>query len=259
MGVQKTGSTSLHRFLGLNREALAPRLTVLTPVKGSPMRELGRAATKFSLSPTPDMCRALTDAARAVCDSLPEGNTPVLISHENLPGAMLGNGGTVTLYPQLEAILAVLAKVFAPMEPEIVIYTRDMANWKRSVYGQAVRSDGYTGSRAAFLDETEDCGTWKEMERRLVAHAGAERVRVFRLADEPDESRPGEQLLRHAGLDGTEIAELVPVSGRSNQGLNAGALEFLRQINGLNLDRRAQRAVVELVSARQSLFKACIT
>ncbi|MDK3073393.1 hypothetical protein QO034_09750 [Sedimentitalea sp. JM2-8] len=256
LGVQKTGSTSLHRFLGENADRLAGRLAVLTPVKGSPMRALGRAATRFSLLPTPENRAALAGAARQVRECLPAGETPVLISHENLCGAMPGNGGVVTLYPRIEPILAVLEEVFAPMRPEIVIYSRDMADWKRSVYGQAVRSDAYSGTRAQFLDQTADCGTWNDLEDRLVAHLGADRCRVFRLEDEADETRPGGQLLRHAGLSDAEIAALTPITGRRNPSLNAGALEFLRQINGLNLDRRARRAVADLVGSRQSLFKA---
>lgn len=256
LGVQKTGSTSLHRFLGRNADGLVGRLAVQTPAKGSPMRALGRAATRFSLLPTPENRAALIGAVQQIRDSLPAGDNPVLISHENLCGAMLGNGGVVTLYPQLEQIMDVLDAVFAPMRPEVAIYSRDMADWKRSVYGQAVRTDGYSGTRAEFLDETADCGTWKDLENRLVDHLGADRCRVFRLEDETDETRPGRQLLRHAGLSDDEIAALTPVVGRSNPSLNAGALEFLRQLNGLDLDRRARRAVADLVRSRQSLFKA---
>ena len=258
LGVQKTGSTSLHRFLGRNTAALADRLTVLTPVKRSPLRALGRAATRFSLSPVSAKHETLTKAAQKVCDTLPAGEMPVLISHENLPGAMLGNGGTTVLYPQLEAILTCLVETFALFQPEIVIYTRAMENWKQSVHGQAIRSDGYSKPRADFLDETQACGTWDELAQRLTTHLGADRVRIFRLEDEPDESRPGQQLLHHAGLSGADIAALSPIKGRSNTALNAGALEFLRLINTLDLDRPARRAVADLVSTRQSLFKANI-
>lgn len=256
LGVQKTGSTSLHRFLGRNRDALADRLTVLTPEKRTPLRALGRAATRFSLSATSETRATLETAVATLRDSLPAGDTPVLISHENLPGAMPGNGGTTTLYPQLEAILTVLTETFAPMIPEVVIYTRDMASWKRSVHAQAIRSDRYTKTRAEFLADTSACGTWEELEHRLIAHLGQDRVCVLRLENESDDARPGQQLLQQAGLSDADIAGLTPITGRSNQSLNAGALEFLRLINALDLDRPARRAVTDMVRRKQSLFKA---
>ena len=191
-------------------------------------------------------------------ESLPEGNNPVLVSHENLPGAMLGNGGTTTLYPRLEDILTCLSENFMPLRPEFVLYTRAMDDWKQSVYGQAVRSDGYSKPRSEFLEETRACGTWEELAHRMTLHLGQDQVRVFRLEDELDESRPCQQLLRHAGMSDADIAALSPIRGRSNTGLNAGALEFLRLINTLELDRQAHRTIADLVSAQQPLFKACI-
>ncbi len=254
LGVQKTGSTSLHHLLGRNRAALADRLTVLTPEKGSLTRELGRAAIRFSLAPDADAGAALAATARRLRDQLADGTVPVLLSHENLPGAMLGNGGTVTLYPRLEEILTLLIEAFAPMRCDFVLYTRDMAAWKNSVYGQAVRTDHYSKTYAAFLAETAGCGTWDDLNRRLTAHLGADRVRLFRLEDETDPGRPGLQLLRHAGLPDDRIAALTPLSARRNPALNTGALEFLRLLNGLGLERPARRRVADLVAAQQSLF-----
>lgn len=253
-GLQKTGSTSLHHFVGRNLAALAGRLTVLTPEKGSLTRELGRAAVRFSLDPVPRHRGALADLARQVLTGISGQAPTVLISHENLLGAMPGNGGTVTLYPQMEAILPILGEAFAALRPEFVVYTRDMSDWKHSVYGQAVRSDRYAKSRAAFLQETAECGDWTGLHKRFVAQVGAGNVRFFRLEDEADPRRPAQQLLRHAGLGADEIAALTPIQGRSNPGLNAGALEFMRRLNGLGLDRPVRRRIADLVVAQQSLF-----
>ncbi|MFD3190929.1 hypothetical protein ACFMPD_11720 [Sedimentitalea sp. HM32M-2] len=253
-GLQKTGSTSLHHFVGRNRAALAGRMAVLTPEKGSLTRELGRAAVRFSLNPASRQREALADLARQMSARIKGSAPTVLISHENLLGAMLGNGPTVTLYPQLEAIIAILGETFAPLQPEFVVYTRDMSDWKHSVYGQAVRSDRYAKSRAAFLQETADCGDWTDLYKRFVAQVGSGSVRFFRLEDEADPRRPAQQLLRSAGLSNDEIAALSPVQGRSNPGLNAGALEFMWRLNGLGLDRPVRRRIADLVVAQQSLF-----
>ncbi|MEO9781185.1 MAG: hypothetical protein ABJH07_09085 [Sedimentitalea sp.] len=254
-GVQKTGSTSLHHFLGRNRDALAAHVLALTPAKGSATRDLGNAAMRFSLRPTDERLLRLRECAGLVRDAiLEQGAETVLISHENLLGAMLGNSGTVTLYPRLERIVEVLNRVFAPLVPEYVVYTRDLPQWKRSVHAQAIRSDRYSGTLVDFLSKTEACGSWAQTERRLAKLVGAARSTLFRVEDEPDEARPGQQLLRYAGVSEAEIAALHPVRGRSKTRINAGGLEFQRLVNQLGLERPARRAIGELIAGNQRLF-----
>lgn len=254
-GVQKTGSTSLHHFLGRNSDALAGRVLALTPAKGSATRDLGNAAMRFSLRPTDERLLRLRECAGLVCDAILDHEAEtVLISHENLLGAMLGNSGTVTLFPRLERIIEVLDQIFDPLLPEYVLYTRDLPEWKRSVHAQAIRSDGYSGTLVEFLAETEACGSWAEIEQRMAKLVGAARSTLFRVEDEPDEARPGQQLLRYAGVSEAEIAALQPVRGRSKTRMNAGGLEFQRLVNQLGLERSARRAIGELIAGNQRLF-----
>lgn len=252
-GVQKTATTSLQRFLRHNAPALAPDLSVSTPERGSPERELGHAAMQFSLDPAPRVESRFTAAIADLHRSLARGDGPVLISHENLPGAMIGKAGVVTLYPMLERILDLLESGLAPWRPEYVFYTRDMAAWRRSAYAQAVRTDGYAAPLAQFLDDTAGCGGWDGLQARLNARLGAERVRFFRLEDETDPGRPGAQMLAFAGLAPDRIATLDPVR-RRNQGLMPGAVEFLRQVNGLDLDIGIRSLLANLAADNPSLF-----
>lgn len=251
-GVQKTASTSLHHFVARNRAALADRVEVLTPVKGSPMRDLGRLAMAYSLDP--DQRDAFEAAALRVRDIVRAGDGPMILSHENLCGAMPGKGGVTTLYPQLEAIIEVLDRVFAEFAPTYVFYTRDMSAWKNSVYGQAVRSDNYAKTRAAFLADTEAVQDWDGLAQRMTRLVGAARCRFLALEDEADPIRPGQQLLNLAGVSVADHGALSPMVGRSNTGLNTGAMEFLRLINGLGLNRPDRRRLAELISSHQSLF-----
>ena len=255
LGVQKTASTAFHHFLHLNAAALAGKLTVRTPAPGTPARAAARAAIDYSL--TPDAAHREKLAARIgeLRDELvATGPVPILVSHENLPGAMPGNGGEVKLYPQIGAILGLLAEHLAPFAPRFVFYTREMHAWKGSVYNQAVKTDGYAGTRAAFEAETAACGTWDEMRARAEAAVGADSVTFFRLEDETDPMRPGQQLLAQAGLSAEEIAGLAPLSGRPNESLNPGALEFMRQINRVGLAPKPRMKVMQLVTQHQALF-----
>lgn len=253
LGVQKTGSTAIQRHLRRNETMLSGRLVVRTPEEGSPMRPLGRAAIAFSLSPSGDGARTVRGAFRAVLDTLPPNGLPVLISHENLAGAMPGNGGETRLYPALPQIAALLQQEATDFAVDFVIYTRNQGDWRSSVWAQAVRTDGYRRSLAEFETETAGLADWNDLVGRMASGPGVTR---FRLEDEDDPRRPGRQLLRHAELEDAQIDTLQPLDGPTNRRLNGGATEFLRRLNGLSLNPHAHGRIVDLVARAEHLFTA---
>ena len=251
-GVQKTASTAFHHFLGRNREVLAGYLDFRTPAKGSPTRALGRVSALYSLDDSHEV--ALIARLTGIRDEILGGDRTCLISHENIPGAMLGRDGVVTLYPAIDRILRLFDAQFAPLEPEYVFYTREMTRWKRSVHNQAVRTDGYTATYEQFLRDTQNCGDWSGLQKRVEAAVGPDRCHFFAIEDEPDRGRPGQQLLRLCGIPEEVLQRLEPVQGNRNPSLNAGALEFLRQVNDLDLTDRPRGAIADLVLRNQKLF-----
>lgn len=256
LGVQKTGSTAIQRHLRANAAQLAPHLLVRTPDEGTPMRPLGRAAVAYSLQPSGDSAQALRLAFRDVLDTLPDNDVAVLLSHENLSGAMPGNGGETRLFPHLPKIAALLVQEARDFAVDFVVYTRNMTAWKPSVWAQAVRTDGYTDTEQAFLEQVADLPGWGDLMRRLADELGPARLTRLKVEDEGDPLRPGTLLLRHAGLDEASITALQPLDGLSNQRLNDGATEFLRLLNGLSLNPYAHGRIVDLVARRQYLFTA---
>lgn len=255
LGVQKTGSTSLHRFLGQNATALSDCLVIRTPVAGTPMRPLGRAAIAYSLNCNSANEARLSDAIAVVRDGLPQDGRAVLISHENLAGAMPGNGGEIRLYPSLPRIIAVLDRVFAPLLPVYVVYTRPMKAWKASVWAQAVRTDGYGRDYPRFLEETRDLTGWDDLISRLQVAAPG-RLHHFDLKAEPEWMRPGRQLMALAGIHAERYAALKPLAKPSMQRLNSGSTEFIRQVNNLSFSSSARDKMAELVARNQNLFNA---
>ena len=251
-GVQKTGSTSLHQFLQRNCDTLRQTLTVLTPTKGSATRSLGRAAAKFSLDPRAE--HEFVTAIKTVRNLIMAESAPCLISHENLVGAMIGRAGVTTLYPHIIRITDLLDEHFSPFVPEYVFYIRDMDAWKRSVYGQAVKSDHFPRSFTAFQKETENCGSWDDFFARVLTHVGKNRARVFAVEDETLPEYPGTQLLKYAGLSESQIFQLAPQMARRNKSLNAGSLEFMRLVNSLRLASETRREIARLITQNQTLF-----
>lgn len=257
IGVQKTGSTSIQRHLGRNADILSDRLIIRTPEEGTPMRPLGRAAVKFSLgNDFDDTDAALKIALDDVLATLPANNLPVLLSHENLAGAMPGNGGETRLYPALPKIVSLIRGHAKAFDVEFVYYSRKMNQWKSSVWAQAVRTDGYTLREDEFMTETAELPGWGNLHRRLVEAVGGKNVTRFKLEDETDAARPGRQLLLLAGLSAEEIDALPPLEGTSMPRLSDASTEFLRQLNSLNINPYARGKVADLVARTQSLFNA---
>ncbi|MDO5614376.1 MAG: hypothetical protein Q4G14_14185 [Paracoccus sp. (in: a-proteobacteria)] len=256
IGLQKTGSTSLHHHLQLNVAALERRMVLRTPVEGTPMRPLGRAAVEFSLNPDDQHRAALDQAIRVVREGLPGNDLPVLISHENLAGAMPGTGDERRLYPLLPQIMAALDRGFNDFSVDYVIYLRNRVNWLSSVWAQAVRTDGYTGTQAEYDDQVASLPEWPDLIQRLTDAVGADRLTVFHLEDETDSAHPGSQLLAHMGLSAQDIAALHPLDRRGMERLSPASTEFMRRLNGLALNPHARTRVADLVARTQHLFNA---
>lgn len=257
VGVQKTGSTSLQRFLQLNAPDLAGELVIRTPDEGTAMRPLGRAAIALSLT-SKGGDAPFVAAFHAVLDTLPAGAEPVVLSHENLAGAMPGNGGETRLYPALPRLAGLLARTAADrgFDARFVLYTRRMGGWKRSVWAQAIRTDGYSRDWSGFADETAGLPGWKDLIRRLEPVTGPDRLHRLRLEDEPDMQRPGSRMLRLIGLTQARIAALAPLEGRAMERLSDASTEFLRRVNMLAINPHARDRISELVSRSQTLFAA---
>ena len=255
-GVHKTGSTAIQRHLQRNADLLAGRLIVRTPQEGTPMRPLGRAALAFSLSPSADTETALRVAFEDVLETLPPGDVPAIVSHENLAGAMPGKGGETGLYPRLPRIARAILSAAGRNRVEFVCYVREMAEWRPSVWAQVVRTEGYPRGYRAFTEEIAGLPGWGDLQRRLTDAVGADRLIICATADETDRTRPGRQLLSHAGLSAAEIAALRPLEGPANERLSSSATEFVRRLNTLEIHPHARRLVSDLVARSQNLFAA---
>jgi len=253
IGAQKTGSTSLHRFLTLNQEALAGRVDIRVPIKGSLTRELGKTCAMYSLKPAAHEA-SLVELLGQVRAELEGDDRVCIISHENIIGAMMGRRDVRALYPRAGEIMGLIEAELAPFKPDYVLYTRERDGWLKSVYNQAVKSDSYAGTKAQFEAEVAEARDWSAVAQEIADVVGKDRLSVFALEDETTPERPGRQLLKLAGLTDDEINTLAPLAGRSNQSLNAGSLEFMRQLNGLGLAQPARKKVAALVKDNQSLF-----
>lgn len=256
VGVPKTGSTSLHHFIKRNEAALADVVALATPRYEVSLRPSARAAIAYSLAPQPDTEAALRREFAEALRQIPQNDLPVLLTHENLAGAMPGNGGEVRLFPMLAQIARILREVAVGWDMQLVYYSRNVEKWRPSVWAQAVHTDGYAGTFEKFIDDTRNLPDWSDLTDRLIAVLGFDKVFHFRLEDEPEILRPGRQLFRLIGMSADAFDKLRPLERPGMTRLNAASTEFLRQLNALSLNPHARNSVARLVARNQPMFNA---
>ncbi|GGX64945.1 hypothetical protein GCM10007385_37600 [Tateyamaria omphalii] len=251
MGPHKTGTTALQAFLRRNADVLGPDLQVVVPGKGAISRPMAQAAWRFALGL--DDHATLVSAIQVARDALLDMRADtILLSHENLCGAMMGTGPTMEFYPQLPTLMDALDTHLAPLRPEYVFYTRSMDRWTASVHNQVVKANRYPHDLTRFRAEMAGADSWDELSEATTKPGRT--VTLFALEDEKDTTRPGTQLLQHAGLSDAQIAGLTPVTRPRNESLTPGALEFMRLANALKLSRPSRREIAQTVVENQSVF-----
>lgn len=255
LGVPKTATTSIQRYLVANAGRLAPGLSVFTPGRGTPLNYLARMAVAYSQNPGEATERALVAAIVALRALIEEAPGNCLISHENLVGATPGRGSERGLFPAAAAILRLIDRHLAPLPVRYVAYTREIEAWKRSVHGQAIKTDGYTGPLETFLAETQAITGWDDLKRRL-ADAVGERVTFLDMETDVSVETPAESLLRLSGVAPEAIAALDQTVEPLNVRLLPASLEFIRQLNATEISPADRRLIVKVVKRNQSLFSS---
>lgn len=199
IGMHKTGSSSIQRFLSRNRIALRAFGVLYPPSRGADGRRQSKHNALFTaisheadtgrphpqLGPSADIVRALGDRIAA------SGAGAAVLSAEGLSGER----------PDFAQALAPLADRF---EARIVVFLRRPDLWVESFYRQMVMSEEVREARplSAFLEAPETLAHL-DYERILGWWAdrfGAAALRVGRFAPERDRRPPTTLFLKAAGL-----------------------------------------------------------
>jgi hypothetical protein len=150
-GFHRTGTSSMQHFLWLNREALAPYLTVRLTRH---FKSVARLCTRYSVTQNPldltDMIGEL-DTAFAQ-EPVPTGRN-LLISSEMFCGEIPGHGPVMdyTATPTLIAYLAgYLVERFPDAQIKVILTTRTADDWLFSAYRHVLRRSRVTLTREEF-------------------------------------------------------------------------------------------------------------
>lgn len=255
LGVPKTGTTSIQKHLNANADILSPHLTVFTPKPGSELNRLVKSAVFYSLNPSAKAEQSLISEIKGFKDFVAAFEGPCLISHETLIGASPGRKHERGLFPAAAHIIGLIDQHFAAHKPRYIVYTRDIASWKRSVHAQAIKSDQYKAPLNTFLTETQAITGWDDFQDRLTAVLG-DRISFFEMETSLSEYAPAEALLRQIGVAPDLIAALRPAETRQNIQPLPSALEFIRHLNTVKMSHENRKRIVKIVKQNQSLFSS---
>jgi hypothetical protein len=136
-GFHKTGTTTVQNVLKAQHPFLTPHLCVILK---SDIRDLCEAALAYSAQPSKTRLATFRDEAAACFGTMPEDDPrPILISAEDLCGAIPGRHGRIG-YPHAKALLATLiSQIALDCAPQVYLSTRAPTAWLKSCYAHNLR------------------------------------------------------------------------------------------------------------------------
>jgi hypothetical protein len=129
-----------------------------------------------------------------------------------------------------------------------------MKDWKRSMYAEVVKSDGYTGSLEDYLDETGGFSDWDGL-KTIVREATSNPVHFLSMDSDVPANFSARPLLELAGVSKTLLATLENQIERHNSKLPYRALELIRRVNATDMNPNVRHRLVKIVQQNRDLFE----
>ncbi|MEH6644138.1 hypothetical protein [Sulfitobacter sp.] len=257
LGLPKTGSTTFQKALQLNADAVAPHVTVINRMCFGPQRQgllRAHAHIRNTFASGIDLPVLQTHLETAEGGPLSEyaKDGPVLLTDEGLCGPHLGQfahhkGGL----PALNAALDALAAVLPAGQTVFHIVVRDHKQWVKSLYNQAVKQTGYTGS---FEDFTAELPRDFDITHHINALQAAHQDKDIHIHTMESASLfPGQQILLDCGFSPAELSALT-LPEKENQSWSKSMLLAMRVINSADIDNKARGALHREFAKQRDLF-----
>lgn len=252
-GFRKTGTTTVQTMLRRNEALLSPHIGVVTRWTVPSSEAMHKAGQRFTTSPGPATARAVRRAARAMSAAIAAmPQSVVLLTDENIIGRRIVSDGR-DVFDMAAETLALVERAFAGHDVRFVLTTRRRSGWMRSCYNQDVKRHKFAGDIDAWMARHDACRDWEEGERVLAAALTAPVRFVPMEADLAEGRYLGRSILELAGLPEALLDALVPAPAQ-NPSLHAVQLDFIREVNALDLPYGVTARIVDIVRRRDDLF-----
>lgn len=212
-GFHRTGTSSMQHFLWLNREVLAPHLTIRLTRH---FKEVARQCVRFSHTQNPldltDLFTALDLAF--VAEPVPTDRN-LLISSESFCGDIPGHGDARD-YSAAPALLAYIAgylqERFPDAQVRVILTTRDAKDWLSSTYRHVLRRSRVRLTEDEFSAAYADVANFEQIMAEIAeAVAPCETLYLPLEHSLHNSNGPGAALLDQLPLPDDLRANLQPV------------------------------------------------
>lgn len=151
LGLHKTGTTSVQKFLEDNRAAIEPAAAMLLPAQ---TREISRWVWRFHQLGDRDVLQVIREDLQQLLTALPLGDRDLIISDENLLGPM-PRAQDPDPYPFAAALITTYREAMQalpqPLQLSVCLTTRHTHHWAVSIHAHLARK-----IRAVRLTEDRD-------------------------------------------------------------------------------------------------------
>lgn len=156
-GFHRTGTSSMQHFLWLNRDKLAPYLTVRLTRH---FKSVARLCTRYAATQNPlDLTDMIGELDTAFAQEPVPSNRNLLISSEMFCGEIPGQGD-VSTYDAAPTLITYmtgyLQERFPNADIKVILTTRDADDWLFSAYRHVLRRSRMTLTREDFADKYRD-------------------------------------------------------------------------------------------------------
>lgn len=253
LGFQKTGTTTIQRFLQTNEYVLSEECIVIP--KERPTRAIREPFLKLFEKGDQSAIPRISDVANLYVDKVMTSNCQCgIISDENIIGRNLYNPhGHIFDFACRAIQLIETSTRRKSIDLRFVFYTREFSSWLKSAYQQSVRTRRYQVTfddwrRALPFDcnwHTNLCAIQQCTNAKVVFTPMEEDLRAAFL---------GARLLQEASVS-SELLKRCKFPHQANEALPYGAIEFLRKLNATKLDRRSIDIVRKTIIDTKYAFK----
>lgn len=163
-GFHRTGTSSMQHFLWLNRDALAPYLTVRLTRH---FKSVARLCTRYAITENPlDLTDMIGELDTAFAQDPVPSNRDLLISSEMFCGEIPGHDAVqdYSAAPTLITYLTgYLQERFPAAKIRVILTTRDAESWLFSAYRHVLRRSRVTLTREEFAEKYRDAANFEAM------------------------------------------------------------------------------------------------
>nr|WP_162623793.1 hypothetical protein [Paracoccus saliphilus] len=252
-GFRKTGTTTVQSLLEDNQRIFSSEIGIITRNTSPNTNALHLAGRDYAKKESAQTSARLRYAARDIDKEIRKmPQSRIIISEENMIGlSIVCPGGDI--FDVAARSLSIIKNELSGHKLVFIFSTRHRTSWLRSCYNQDVKVHKFTGEYSEWLSINGICRNWDEGHAAIEATL-QQPIIFYPMEEDLSEDRfLGQKLLETVGIN-SKTMHIVEKPILKNASLNDVELEFMREINKLDLPFSITHKIRKAVQKRPDLF-----